>query len=148
MQYPFTLALELHREVSQGSISCPSHGLSAEREGDVAKLLLEQDGMLDRYFILMIDGLKGKSFAVACVDTAGYEDPAKVVVPAGPVELEPETYAVLASFCPQLPQTQERPLRMKILVDCYGYMAGDSIHQARRAMHEVVTARHLLIPAW
>jgi uncharacterized protein YegL len=44
---------------------------------------------------------------------------------------------VLACFCPQLPE-KAGPILLKILVDCSGSMAGDSIVQAKKALQTIL----------
>ena len=45
---------------------------------------------------------------------------------------------VLASFCPHLPAKEAGGMAVKILVDCSGSMAGDSIAAAKRALQAIV----------
>jgi len=48
-------------------------------------------------------------------------------------------YVVLASFAPQLPVPDKiSPRSVKIVVDCSGSMAGDSINQARQAISDIL----------
>ncbi len=117
VKYPFTLKLDVCRQEAKANLSCPSHKVNiAAMDGGIS-VHLEQGAMLDRDFILSLDGLEGQCFAVTAPDG--------------------EQHAVLASFCPKLPAQEEAPLLLKILVDCSGSMGGDSIAQARAALHEV-----------
>ena len=117
VEYPFTLKLDVCGQAVKANLSCPSHEVSITAIDDGISVRLEQGGMLDRDFILSLDGLEGQCFAVTALDG--------------------ELHAVLASFCPKLPAQEESPLLLKILVDCSGSMGGDSIAQARAALHEV-----------
>ena len=120
VEYPFTLKLDLQGQIARAQLSCPSHKVSVAATDLGVTVLLEQGGMLDRDFILNLEGLEGQSFAVT-----------------GP---DGDQHAVLASFCPKLPTQEVAPLLLKILVDCSGSMQGDSISQARAALHEVAQA--------
>jgi Ca-activated chloride channel family protein len=117
-EYPFTLKLDLFGQAAKAKLSCASHkvGIAAIEQG--ISVRLEQCGMLDRDFVLNLDDLQGQCFAVAAPDD--------------------EQHAVLASFCPKLPAQEDSPLLLKILVDCSGSMQGDSIAQARAALHQVL----------
>jgi Ca-activated chloride channel family protein len=44
----------------------------------------------------------------------------------------------MASFTPTLPHAASSPIALKVLVDCSGSMAGDSIQAARQALHRVL----------
>jgi Ca-activated chloride channel family protein len=120
VEYPFTLKLDLRGQIARAKLSCPSHKVSTTATELGMTVLLEQGGMLDRDFILNLEGLEGQSFAVTSPDG--------------------DEHAVLASFCPKLPGQDAAPLLLKILVDSSGSMGGDSIHQARAALHEVAQA--------
>ena len=55
-------------------------------------------------------------------------------------QMGPEGCTVLASFCPPaLVNQKELSADIKILVDCSGSMAGDSIESAKRALHHVLS---------
>ena len=117
VEYPFTLKLDVYGQAAKANLSSPSHKVKIAAIDEGVSVRLEQGGMLDRDFILSLDGLEGQCFAVMAPDG--------------------EQHAVLASFCPRLPAQEESPLLLKILVDCSGSMGGDSIAQARAALHEV-----------
>jgi Ca-activated chloride channel family protein len=116
-QYPLHLCLDILGEASQAKVSCPTHkvGMSGIEGG--LRVELEAGAMLDRDFVLLLDGLAGKSFALSAPDG--------------------EEQLLLAGFCPKLP-VQSEPLLLKMLVDCSGSMSGDSIKQAKQALQSVL----------
>ncbi|WP_295455788.1 VIT domain-containing protein [uncultured Thiodictyon sp.] len=125
--YPFAIRLRLHGDLARARVASPSHPIAVGREdgvgADVLGVSLARQGALDRDFVLVIDQLAQQSMAVMARDP--------VADPSG------DHVVVLASFLPQMPvQTQGQAL--KILVDCSGSMAGDSIAAARRALQAVL----------
>ncbi len=129
-EYPFDITLRLHGDLAAARVASPSHPISVAHQGESAQRItlvsLARRGTLDRDFVLVADQLTHGSLAVLGQD--------KVLEArhAGAV-------AALASFCPRLGQTAATgPLAVKLLVDCSGSMAGDSIAAARRALHAVV----------
>lgn len=129
-RYPFTLTLDIGGPAAKARLSSPSHRIEvqpvpdqgAPGQSETVRVTLGQGGWLDRDFVLRLDGLEGQAFCVTAPDGD---------------ETQPQAQAVLASFCPRLPAQELIPLSLKILVDCSGSMTGDSIEQARRALHEV-----------
>lgn len=129
-RYPFTLTLDIGGPAAKARLSSPSHRIEvqpvpdqgAPGQSETVRVTLGQGGWLDRDFVLRLDGLEGQAFCVTAPDGD---------------ETQPQAQAVLASFCPRLPAQELAPLSLKILVDCSGSMTGDSIEQARRALHEV-----------
>lgn len=117
-EYPLTAKITLTGEVALAAVLCPSHAVAMSRLEDVLVVTLQQGGFLDRDFVLLLQGLQGQSFASVAPDGEGF--------------------AVLASFCPTLPEKTQEPVFLKVLVDCSGSMGGDSIAAARRSLHEVV----------
>lgn len=117
VEYPFTARIDVLGTTANGVITCPSHQTVTTAVEGGKRIELTKGGMLDRDFVLSVDELDGVSFALAAVDE--------------------EEYAVVASFCPKLPQQVAKPLALKILVDCSGSMAGESIEQAQEALHEL-----------
>lgn len=117
-EYPLTMEILLTGDVARGAVHSPSHAIVTTARDDGTLVSLNRGGFLDRDLVLLVDGLQGKSFAA--------------VVPDG------DAFAVLASFCPEVKLQGRAPLRLKVLVDCSGSMAGDSIQAARSALHEVL----------
>jgi Ca-activated chloride channel family protein len=81
-------------------------------------LFWSRGAFLDRDFVLLLQGLQGESFATLASDG--------------------EQVAMLASFCPDLQAVTTQRLALKVLVDCSGSMAGDSMDATRRALHEIL----------
>jgi Ca-activated chloride channel family protein len=116
-KYPLTIRMDLLGQIAKANISSPSHKISTQAiEGGISAVL-ESGAMLDRDFILTLNGLAGQSFAVLAPDG--------------------EEHTMLASFCPELPVKAE-PLSLKILVDCSGSMRGGSIASAKHALRCVL----------
>ena len=117
-EYPLIARITLTGEVALAAVQCPSHAVAMSRLEDALVVTLQQGGFLDRDFVLLLQGLQGQSFASVAPDGEGF--------------------AVLASFCPTLPEMAQEPVLLKVLVDCSGSMSGDSIAGARKALHEVM----------
>lgn len=130
-RYPFTLTLDIAGPAAQACLTSPSHRIEVQPvapdqgapvQTGTVRVTLGQGAWLDRDFVLRLDGLEGQAFCVTAPDGD---------------EVQPQAQAVLASFCPLLLAQELASLSLKILVDCSGSMTGDSIEQARRALHEV-----------
>lgn len=124
-QYPFDITLRLHGDLANTRVASPSHPISVEsskvdRES-VMTITLARKGSLDRDFILVIDRLAHSSIAVTSPDYA-----------------DSRQFVTLASLCPTFADTSSKPIAMKILVDCSGSMAGDSMREAIKALLAVV----------
>ena len=125
VEHPFELTLRLHGALAQARVASPSHlvgvAFSQTAAGPVLTLSLSRRSCLDRDFVLVVDQLAHDGIAIAARDS---------VVPEG--------VAVLASFCPRIPTPERASTAVKILVDCSGSMAGDSIAAAKRALQAIV----------
>lgn len=117
VEYPFTACLDIFGTAATGVISCSSHNAEILLIEGGQRVALKRGGLLDRDFVVAIDELEGESFALTAADDDGY--------------------AVVASFCPKLPDQDSKPLALKILVDCSGSMQGESISQAQEALYEL-----------
>ena len=128
--YPFEIRLRLHGGLVRARVASPSHPIAVGREesagAEVLGVSLARQGALDRDFVLVIDQLTQPSMVVLARDPV-----------ADSRAEQSDQVVVLASFLPRMPvQTQGQAL--KILVDCSGSMAGDSIAAARRALQAVL----------
>lgn len=125
VEYPFDLTLRLHGPLAQARVASPSHPVAftheASEQGGVLSISLARHAVLDRDFVLVIDQLAQDAIASAALDA-----------------MHPQQVAVLAGFCPRIPVQETSPMTVKILVDCSGSMAGDSMQAARRALHAII----------
>ena len=123
--HPFELELRLHGELAQARVASPSHPVAVAHgnpgQDSVLTVSLARRESLDRDFVLVVDRLAHDSVAVAAQDCV---DPHRVVA--------------LASFCLRIRAQSIPSTAVKILVDCSGSMAGDSINAAKRALQAIV----------
>lgn len=83
VEYPLTLRITLSGQMAQATIQSPSHPVTLAADGDVLVVRLDEGAFLDRDFVLLLSSLQNQSFVT--------------VAPDG------DQFAVLASFCPDLP---------------------------------------------
>ena len=121
-EHRFGLSVAITGSLAQARIGSPTHSVTQQRHQDAGveavTVSLQAQAWLDRDFVLLLEGLQGRSFAIAGPDSRSGES----------------HQALIASYCPALPTALPAPLRLKILVDCSGSMAGQSIGQARDAL--------------
>lgn len=118
VEYPLELTLTLTGDLAKGTVQSPSHSISTRCENGQLVVALARNAYLDRDFVLTVDGLAGRSLATIAGDG--------------------EDSVMMASFCPQITGSLRTAIGLKILIDCSGSMAGDSIHAARQALHQVL----------
>jgi Ca-activated chloride channel family protein len=118
VEYPLELTLALTGDLAKGTVQSPSHSISTRCENGQLVVALARNAYLDRDFVLTVDGLAGRSLATIAGDGEGS--------------------VMLASFCPKITGSLRTAIGLKILIDCSGSMAGDSIHAARQALHQVL----------
>lgn len=124
VEYPFSLSLLLSGGMEKATVECPSHQVQVTTSEKGLEVDLARSGFLDRDFILNLSKLENESFFIVTPDK----------------QMGPEGCTVLASFCPPaLANQKELSTDIKILVDCSGSMAGDSIESAKRALHHVLS---------
>lgn len=125
VDHAFALELRLHADLAQARVASPSHPIGvvhgSTQADAVLTVSLARQASLDRDFVLVVDQLSHDSMAVSSRDS----------VALGKV-------AVLASFCPRIAMQGNASTAVKILVDCSGSMAGNSIDAAKRALQAVV----------
>ena len=120
-EYPFDITLTLYGDLAKANVASPSHKTGYHPNGDELVVRLAQRGALDRDFILTVSDLQNHSTAIACLDAI----------------VEDQT-ALMVNFSPKFGDSVAKPVSAKILVDCSGSMAGDSIAAARNALHSIV----------
>jgi len=124
-EYPFDIHLSLHGDLARARVASPSHPIGVVHEtsdaGSVLTVALARQGALDRDFVLVIDQLEHDSVMVLARDC---------------VELD--GVVALASFFPRIPAQEPASIAVKILVDCSGSMAGDSIAASKRSLRAIV----------
>lgn len=124
-EYPFDIHLSLHGDLARARVASPSHPIGVAHEesdaGSVQTVALARHGALDRDFVLVIDQLEHDSVTVLARDC-----------------VEPDGVVALASFCPRIAAQEPANIAVKILVDCSGSMAGDSIEAAKRSLQAIV----------
>lgn len=110
--------------MATATIDSPSHDIHLTREEGGVRIALAERGWLDRDFVLMLSDLPQQPQAIRCPD---------------PTDPDCQQTMVLASFTPNWSSRPSRAVDLKLLVDCSGSMAGDSIEQARRALSAITT---------
>ena len=130
VEYPFDIQLTVQGELVQARIGSPTHKVSIQHipavdmpESHVTHIRLASQAWLDRDFVLVFDELAHQSLGLAAWD-----------------RLDPGLGVVMASFTPRLPNLERLPVTMKVLVDCSGSMAGDSIQSARSALQRILAS--------
>jgi Ca-activated chloride channel family protein len=118
VEYPLELTLTLTGDLAKGAVQSPSHSISTRCENGQLVVALARNAYLDRDFVLTVDGLAGRSLATIAADGEGS--------------------VMLASFCPKISGSLRTAIGLKIMIDCSGSMAGDSINAARLALHQVL----------
>lgn len=127
VQYPFTVSLLLSGSTEKCTVESPSHHIQVTQGTPGTLVELTRNGFLDRDFILNIGGLNNQSFCITAPDK----------------HIGLEACTVLASFNPNIDNGNfAQPIALKILVDCSGSMAGDSIKSAKEALHQVLMSLH------
>lgn len=118
--YPFSLALDIEQPLSGALLECPSHAVTIARKGDIARVTLGiKAAWLDRDFILNL----------------ALHDGAKDVGQQVP---DNDQHVALVSFSPVVPGKEIDSACIKVVVDCSGSMAGDSIAQARTGLLRIL----------
>jgi len=107
-EHRFGLSVTLCGAVGQARIGSPTHTITQQHSEAGVRVELQGTAWLDRDFVLLLDGLEGRSFAIASIDKRSGEGHA----------------ALVASYCPKVPQKTHSALRLKVLVDLLGLNGG------------------------
>lgn len=117
----YSLHITVTGLLASAEVDCPSHEIAVRHDAGQTEIGFQaQEAFMDRDFILNF-----RKDAEVC---------------AGRVVPDPVSngHIALASFCPQFPGGEIPAVCIKIVVDCSGSMAGDSITQARSGMLRVL----------
>lgn len=117
--YPLELVVDVGGVLADAALECASHAATIERSPAGARLRLAAGATLDRDFVLNVRAALAPPLATLYPDGAGL--------------------VALASLRPAFAARGEPGARcVKIVVDCSGSMNGDSIAQARAALHTLL----------
>ncbi|MCP4450569.1 MAG: VWA domain-containing protein [Planctomycetes bacterium] len=119
--YGFRLNLTIEGQLAAAEVDCPSHKVTMDsQEGQLSITLNGGTRIMDRDFILVV------------------REP-EDFVGVGLYAPDREGVVAFATFHPRLPEPAKPQTRcIKLVVDCSGSMSGDSIHQARAALCEIL----------
>ena len=118
VRYPFSVEVEISGPAAQARIHSPSHPVTLQMTPNGVRSALQGEGSLDRDFVLLLEDLPALNSALHAADG--------------------EQTLVMASFLAPAHGFAPAALRLKLLVDCSGSMAGDSIVLARAALASLI----------
>ncbi len=121
-EYKYTLQISVVGLLANAQVVCPSHEVVVHRRENKTEINLKaHEAFMDRDFVL--------DFRL--------EDAADAAAMYAPDYISGGQVAI-ASFCPRIPGGELPSVCVKIVVDCSGSMAGDSIDQARIGLLRVL----------
>lgn len=119
VDYPLDLSVAVEGELAAATIASPSHPIAVNQSDNGVVVRLTGKPMLDRDFVLTLELQSAQSSCVLTPDR--------------------ERHVALASLrIPPLALNEEKPLAIKVVIDCSGSMGGTSIAQARKAALELL----------
>ncbi|MBB1438398.1 VWA domain-containing protein [Shewanella sp. SG41-4] len=126
--YKLTFSISIEGLLAGTAIHCPSHSVAHQVVNQIMNVSLNRPQVMDRDFILELEKPKGYVGEGYWADDGEHTVALTSFIPTpeSTPESKPET------------APQHDPRCIKIVVDCSGSMAGDSIKQARIALIEVV----------
>lgn len=117
-EYPLALSITVAGSLASGALECPTHPFTRSVVEGGLQLDLAEGAWLDRDVVILLKPAEpSPSLVIQAHDS---------VANAAPV-------VVMAAFQPQA-SASRGPIALKLLVDCSGSMAGDSIASARVAL--------------
>jgi len=119
VSYPFEISIDVMGTLAQAQLASPSHAVQVTPVTGGRRVSLAAQAWLDRDFVLVLDGIAQRSL--------------------GTLGQDGDDTVALVGWSPAPLDEQPLPLDLKIVVDCSGSMAGDSIEAARRALHTVLS---------
>ncbi|HEX8954725.1 MAG TPA: VIT and VWA domain-containing protein, partial [Burkholderiaceae bacterium] len=121
VSYPLSIDIEAEGLLAGAEVASPTHTLAVASRGGKLHIALAQGCTMDRDFVLLFKSAQTDSCLVV---RDGVKD---------------QYLALAALRVPMLAGRQALPLRLNVLIDCSGSMAGASIIQARKAALEILT---------
>ena len=118
VEYPLALSVRIEGDLAEAEVASPSHSVATRRDGKALVVRVEH-AVLDRDFVLTLRADTPASFCAGRSDGDGWT-------------------ALASLHLPPAPEAADRPLALKIVIDCSGSMAGTSIAQARKAGLEIL----------
>ena len=123
-EYPLSLSVVVAGSLANAGIDCPTHAVRLTPTSDGMTVALAPGARLDRDVVFIVTPQASRpNLLVSAQDEIGAREGAGLLM--------------LAAF-----ETPSAPARngatLKLLVDCSGSMAGDSMASARRALHGVI----------
>jgi Ca-activated chloride channel homolog len=125
--YPLAVSVTVGGTLASAAVECPTHSLQRKAVGGCLTLALGANSRLDRDLVLLITPRQPQpSLMLQAADSAAGTAP----------------MVAMAAF--QLPACEPRArIALKLLVDCSGSMAGDSMNSARQALQAAAeTLKH------
>ncbi|MEI6028462.1 MAG: VIT domain-containing protein [Betaproteobacteria bacterium] len=128
--YPLDFSVEIAGELADAKLECPTHPSVQARHEGCRVLTLDESTRLDRDVVVLVEPSRTASICLLAPDDYGNPS-ARTQVAVAAFEL-PERRDTGAS--------EEQGIRLKLLVDCSGSMAGDSMASAKRALMGMLKA--------
>jgi Ca-activated chloride channel family protein len=119
VDYPLDLSVTVEGELSAATIASPSHPIAVSQSDNGVVVRLTGTPVLDRDFVLTVESQSAQSSCVLTPDREG-------------------RVALASLRIPPLALNEEKPLAIKVVIDCSGSMGGTSIAQARKAALELL----------
>lgn len=122
----FSLTVRIEGELARAGFECPTHPAAVSEDDGVREISFGGGyTQMDRDFVLVIREPEGRAVeALTALDKTDGQG----------------GYVACASFHPAFPEDlPESPRRLNLVVDCSGSMGGDSIAQAKAALHEILS---------
>jgi len=119
VDYPLDLSVTVEGELAAATIASPSHPIAVSQSDNRVVVRLTGTPVLDRDFVLTVESQSAQSSCVLTPDREG-------------------RVALASLRIPPLALNEEKPLALKVVIDCSGSMGGTSIAQARKAALELL----------
>lgn len=116
--YALRVNVAVYGELAKAAFTCPTHRVTMTPGDDHVSVTLTREARLDRDFVLTL--------------STGVQHAACVLAPDG------DRYVALLSCAPQVGHEDPAPRSVVLLIDCSGSMGGDSIRQAKEALHRIL----------